>query len=67
MIGDMLEGRTKDGPRLIFGWMHSETGQVHFLCVKPDGLIESVPMAALSVDWHHDSKDGWQRDFQGEE
>lgn len=61
----MLEGRTREGPRLVFSHFVRD-GKVRFLCIKPDGLIEEVPLEQLSVDWHHDPEKGWQRDFQDE-
>jgi len=65
MIGDMLEGRTREGPVLIIGW-YQVNGKVFFVCIGADGTPAAVELEKLSIDWHHDAQKGWQRDFEDE-
>lgn len=63
MIGELLEGRTREGPVLVFGWFHSNQ-QVTCLVVRADGTTGTVPLDQISVDWHFDVERGWVRDFE---
>lgn len=61
----MLEGRTKEGPVLVFGWFQAN-GQVKFLCITGNGTTKAIPMDQVSIDWHYDEQRGFVRDFENE-
>lgn len=66
MIGDLLEGRTKDGPVLVMGW-YQRNGEVKFVCISANGTPTALPFEQVSIDWHFDAEKGWKRDFEPEE
>lgn len=61
MIGDLLEGRTREHRVLILGWYRTEKG-VSFICISPDGRFEVLPHDVVSADWHLTEQDQWVRD-----